>query len=170
MTLSWRHKSSRGMTRNHTRLLSKWISVQHLSGRNPRSIYLTLERGRCNVGMLGSYDEVKLPNDYFSALVQLKSLEKRLSKDSDLRERYAKTRRDGLSENYVVKVQNREETKNQPGKEWYLPHHPVVNANKPGKVRRVLKGTSKFQGVSLNKVLLTDPDFLHTLADQFPAA
>ena len=47
--------------------------------------------------------------------------------------------------------------------EWYLPHHPVVNPNKPGKVRRVLNGAAKFHGASLNKSLLTGPDLLQNL-------
>ena len=121
------------------------------------------EKGRYFVGMLWSSDEVKLPNNYFSALVQLKSLEMRLSKDPDLRERYAQTIREDLSKKYVVKVQTAEETEHQPGRKWYLPHHPVMNPNKPGKVRRVLNGASKFQGVSSNKVLLTGPDLLQKL-------
>ena len=96
-------------------------------------------------------------------MVQLKSLEKRLSKDSDLRERYAQTIREDLSKKYVVKVQTLEETEHQPGRKWYLPQHPVMNPNKPGRVRRVLNGASNFQGVSLNKVLLTGPDLLQKL-------
>ena len=49
------------------------------------------------------------------------------------------------------------------GKEWYLPHHPVLNANKPGKVRRVCNAVSKYKGVCLNDKLLTGPDLLHGL-------
>ena len=39
---------------------------------------------RYNVGMLWAEDNIELPNNYFSALVQLKSLEKRLTKDQTL--------------------------------------------------------------------------------------
>ena len=46
---------------------------------------------------------------------------------------------------------------------WYLPHHPVFNPNKPGKVRRVMNGDSKFREKSLNSVLLTGPDLLRNL-------
>ena len=60
------------------------------------------EKGLYFVGMLWFSDVVKLPNNYFSALVQRKSLEKGLSKDSDLRERYAQTIREDLSKKYVV--------------------------------------------------------------------
>ena len=48
-------------------------------------------------------------------------------------------------------------------REWYLPHHAVVNLNKPGKVRRVLNGAAKFQGSSLKNALLTGPDLLQSL-------
>ena len=48
-------------------------------------------------------------------------------------------------------------------REWYLPHHPVVNQNKPGKVGRVLNGAAKFHGASLNKSLLTGPELLQNL-------
>ena len=46
---------------------------------------------------------------------------------------------------------------------WYLPHHPVTNPNKPGKVRRVANAASKFRGESLNSNPLTGPDLLNNL-------
>ena len=48
-------------------------------------------------------------------------------------------------------------------REWYLPHHPVINPNKPGTVRRVLNGAAKFRGYSLKKSLLTGSDLLQNL-------
>ena len=53
--------------------------------------------------------------------------------------------------------------KSRADREWYLPHHPVLNPNKPGKVRRVLNGASKCHGASLNKSLLVGPDLLQNL-------
>ena len=88
------------------------------------------EKGGYFVGMLWSSNEVKLPNIYFSALVQLKSLEKRFNKDSFLRERYAQTIQEDLSKNYVVKVQTREKIEHQPARKWYLPYHPAMNLKK----------------------------------------
>ena len=38
-----------------------------------------------------------------------------------------------------------------------------MNPNKPGEVRRVLNGASKFHGTSLNKSLLVGPDLLQNL-------
>ena len=47
----------------------------------------TVHNGKSyDVGMLWAEDNIELPNNYFSALVQLKSLEKRLKKDQTLRE------------------------------------------------------------------------------------
>ena len=39
----------------------------------------------------------------------------------------------------------------------------MVNPNKPGKVRQVLNGASKFHGKTLNSCLLTGPDVLQDL-------
>ena len=49
------------------------------------------------------------------------------------------------------------------GKEWYLPHHPVLNPNKPGKVRRVCIAASKYTDICLNDKLLAGPDLLNGL-------
>ena len=40
---------------------------------------------RYDVGMLWADDSIRLPNNYFSSLVQLKSFEKRLSRDTSLK-------------------------------------------------------------------------------------
>ena len=124
----------------------------------------TLRNGqRYDVGMLWADDEIQLPNNYFLALVQLKSLEKRLSRDTSLKENYANTIREDLGKGYLITVPDSHKVEQRSDKEWYLPHHPVINPNKPGKVRRVLNGAAKFHGTSLNKSLLTGPDLLQNL-------
>ena len=47
--------------------------------------------------------------------------------------------------------------------QWYVPHHPVINPHKPGKVRRVCNAAAKFRGTSLNDMLLTGPVLLQNL-------
>ena len=118
---------------------------------------------RYQVGMLWADPESSLPNNYFSALVQLKSLERRLGKDVDLRERYSKNIQDDFSKDYIVRVDKTDCFKVSNPREWYLPHHPVIHPNKRGKVRRVLNGAAKFQGSSVNNALLTGPDLLQNL-------
>ena len=113
---------------------------------------------RYQVGMLWAKDESSLPNNYSSALVQLKALERRLGKDAELKERYTQTIKGDFSKGYIVEVDKSDCFKINNAREWYLPHHPVVHPHKPGKVRRVLNGAAKFQGQSLNNALLTGPD------------
>ena len=95
----------------------------------------------------------KLQNNYFSAVSQLKSLQKRLQNDPGLNQKYNQTLQADLDKNVVKPVEMQAPP---PESIWYLPHHPVTNPNKPGKVRRVANATSKFRGESLNSNLLTD--------------
>ena len=102
-------------------------------------------------------------------------MEKRLDKDTELKAQYTKTINDDIEKGYVIRV-NDFSVEKRTSLEWYLPHHPVLNPNKPGKVRRVLNGASRFHGKSLNSVLLTGPDLLQDLFNvllrfrQFPFA
>ena len=95
--------------------------------------------------------------------MQLKSLERLLTKDENLREKYNSTINSDLNKGYVIEVPDAHKVESRSNKEWYLPHHPVLNPNKPGKVRRVLNGAAKFHGASLNKSLPIGPDLLRNL-------
>ena len=103
---------------------------------------------------------LRIENNYFAALSQLKSLQKRLSNDLQLKELYEQTLTTDLQKFYVKPVEMQQP---EPEKIWYLPHHPVVNPNKPGKVRRVANAAAKFRGQSLNSNLITGPDLLNNL-------
>ena len=69
-----------------------------------------------------------------------------------------------------------EEAEEPIGKTWWLPHHAVINPNKPGKVRVVFDAAAKFHGVSLNEAFLKGSDLLTSLVRvlirfrQFPIA
>ena len=63
---------------------------------------------------------------------------------------------------YVITVKAHD-PKSRADREWYLPHHTVLNPNKPGKVRRVLNGASKCHGALFNKSLLVGPHLLQNL-------
>ena len=73
---------------------------------------------------------------------------------------YQKTLGTDLEKGYVKLVTFSDTT---PDRVWYLPHHPVTNPNKPGKVRRVSNAASTFKGNSLNSNLLTGPELLNIL-------
>ena len=63
---------------------------------------------RYQVGMLWVDEESTLPNNYFSALVQMKSLERRLGKDPQLKESYRKTINEDFEKGYIVQVDKSE--------------------------------------------------------------
>ena len=104
--------------------------------------------------------EIKLENNFYSALNQVKSLNTRLQRKPSLQEKYNKILLTDLEKNYVKPVEMQDP---QPDRIWYLPHHPVENIKKPGKVRRAANAASKFRGQSLNSNLLTVPDLLNKL-------
>ncbi|XP_045130684.1 uncharacterized protein LOC123515864 [Portunus trituberculatus] len=51
----------------------------------------------------------------------------------------------------------------RPGKIWYLPHHPVLNQNKPGKVRIVFDCAATYHSISLNSQVMQGPDLNNKL-------
>ena len=117
---------------------------------------------RYEVGMLWSEPEPNLPNNYSSALGQLYSLERRFQRDPNLKSLYQQSIYTDEEKGFE-KILNESEVKGTVGKEWYLPHHPVLNPKKPGKVSRVCNAASKYKEVCLNDKLLAGPDLLHGL-------
>ena len=101
----------------------------------------------------------------FCALFQLKSLERRLGKDLNLKKQYCSTIRDNFSKGCIVKVEKCTCLKTDQPREWYIPHHIVFHSHKPGKVRQFLNGAAKFEGHPLTNELLTWPDLLQNLFD-----
>ena len=117
---------------------------------------------RYEVGMLWSEPEPNLPNNYGSAIGQLYSLELRFQRDPNLKELYQQSIDTDVEKGFV-KILGKSEVKGTFGKEWYLPHHPVLNPNKPGKIRRVCNAAAKYKDICLNDKLLAGPDLLHGL-------
>ena len=101
---------------------------------------------------------LRIENNYFATLSQLKSLHKRLSNDNQLKELYEQTLTTDLQELFVKPFETQQP---EPEKIWYVPHQPVVNPNKHGRVRRVANVAAKFRGQSLNSNLIKGPDLLN---------
>ena len=68
---------------------------------------------------------------------------------------------------YISNGYARKLTPEEAGKEssctWYLPHQPVTNPNKLGKLGIVFDAATKFVGTSLDKNLLQGPDMTNSL-------
>ena len=94
--------------------------------------------------------------------MQLHSLERRFQRDPNLESLYQQSTDADFAKGFV-KILNESEIKGTFGKECYLPHHPVLTTNKPGKVRRVCNAASKYKEVCLNDKLIAGPDLLHGL-------
>jgi hypothetical protein len=106
------------------------------------------------------------PNNRNSAEKRLISLQRRLTKDPRLKEKYRNVIEDHLEKGYAAKVpeeNQKSESESTTGRIWYLPHHPVFHAQKPEKVRVVFDCAAKFKDTSLNDQLLHGPDLTNTL-------
>ncbi|XP_048484641.1 uncharacterized protein LOC125490208 [Plutella xylostella] len=102
--------------------------------------------------------DYKPPNNYESALRRLELLEKKLDKNADLKRRYKAQLQVLIDQGYAERAP---ETK--PERLWYLPHFPVINPQKPEKLRIVHDAAAKTRGISLNDMLLSGPDMLQSL-------
>ncbi|XP_055714978.1 uncharacterized protein LOC129809187 [Phlebotomus papatasi] len=119
---------------------------------------------RWETGLLWRKDSHEAINSREMALKRLLSLEKRLEKDPELAQRYQANIDGYLEKGYLKELDANDESlpMNQC---WYLPHFPVINPNKPGKVRLVFDAAAKAHGVSLNDLLMTGPDMMTSLSE-----
>ena len=51
----------------------------------------------------------------------------------------------------------------QQGKTWFIPHHGEYHPSKPGKIRVVFDCSAEYDGVSINKKLMSVPDFTNQI-------
>jgi hypothetical protein len=100
-----------------------------------------------------------LPNNRMIAEHRLKLLQRRLTKDPEMKEKYKAGIDDLIRMKYAQKVPV-EELSRSDGKVWFIPHHPVLNVHKPGKVRIVFDCAATYRGTSLNEQIYSGPDFL----------
>ena len=104
----------------------------------------------------------QLPNNRPLAEHRSKLLRRRLLKNPDLKSKYSSFMDDLLRNGHARRVpKNRLE--HPVGAVWYLPHHPVVNSNKPDKVSVVFDCAAQYNGKSLNSELLQGPDLTNNL-------
>ncbi len=101
-----------------------------------------------------------MPNNLQPA--RLNGLKRRLQKEIVLLEAYRAGINVMLKNGYAERVPT-DEVARPAGATWYLPHHPVINVNKPSKVRIVFDCAATHQRTSLNDVALQGPDLTNKL-------
>ncbi|XP_055910928.1 uncharacterized protein LOC129945299 [Eupeodes corollae] len=114
------------------------------------------------VPLLWKYENIQLPDSKPMAEKRLRCLERRLLQQPQLVERVNKQIEEYLKKGYARKL-NDYEVNNSKTRSWYLPIFPVLNPNKPDKLRIVWDAAAKVEGVSLNSCLITGPDDVPSL-------
>ena len=94
-------------------------------------------------------------DSYKSVLTHLNSLKKRLPKDDTYHSKYTTEMNQNL-DGPDGKLKTVDPV-------WYLPHHPVLNPINWVRYKIVFDCAAKYQGVSLNDQLLSEPDLTNSL-------
>ena len=121
---------------------------------------LVNEGNRYRLSLPWRKDPATLPNNLALAQSRLNYLQRRLTKDDDLHQAYTKSVQDYIDKGFARPVTSDELRRDRA---WYIPHHAVINPNKPGKTRVVFDCAAKYRGVSLNDNLLNGPDLVNSL-------
>lgn len=101
----------------------------------------------------------KLPNNKVQAYKRAKSLDISLRKNQEKRGHFISFMRGILERGHAEIAPDIDEGDEQ----WYLPIFGVYHPKKPEKLRAVFDSSAKFDGLSLNDVLLSGPDLANSL-------
>ena len=112
------------------------------------------------MGLLWRDEFPNLPNNRSLALSRFLSLEKKFKNNPEFHKQYQKTIKEYIEKGHATNIKDEINTNNVIN---YLPHHGVVNINKPGKVRVVFDAGATHNSTSLNKSLLKGPELLNNL-------
>ena len=101
------------------------------------------------------YSYAVFPNNRRMGELRLKNLKKRFIKDKQYYKDYTSFMENMIKKGYAGKSDPKA---NQEGKTWFIPHYGVYHPSKPGKIRIVFYCSAEYDGVSVNKRLLSGPD------------
>ena len=127
---------------------------------------ILFKEGRYGTGLLWKDDKVNLSNNRELAVQRLRPLEKRLSKNEDLKTKYHKTVKQYIDHNHATKIPPEDLTPEEASTTAiinYIPHHALLNQYKPGKFRVVFDVAAKYKNCSLIDHLLKGSDLLNDL-------
>ncbi|XP_045034645.1 uncharacterized protein LOC123475716 [Daphnia magna] len=137
-------------------------STEDKLARKKLDATIQFDGARYEVGLPWVSDAIALPDNYNSALRRLFSIENKFVHNSNFAERYKAVIDDYVAKGFVRPLKE-SELKGTFGRNWYLPHHGVVNPRKPEKVRVVFDASAKYQGIALNEVLVKGPNLINDI-------
>ena len=107
---------------------------------------------------------VSMPNNRSYAVKRLNGLLKTLKRKPQMEKDYVNFMAKVLDKGHAVPVPPEEISSRQSsGPVWYLLHFGVYHPKKPDQIWVVFDSSAEYQGVSLNRELLTGPDFMNSL-------
>ncbi|XP_053406602.1 uncharacterized protein LOC128559321 [Mercenaria mercenaria] len=136
------------------------MSLEDKKALNTMNSSLRYENGHYKLKLPWRDEKAVMPNNLTLAHARLEHLKRKLARDQELHKMYTASVTDYIQKGHAQEVTHIESDSNRV---WYLPHHPVTNPNKPGKVRVVFDCAAKYKGISLNSQLLQGPDFMNSL-------
>ncbi|VDP40447.1 unnamed protein product [Schistosoma margrebowiei] len=158
--VQWCHRSANDILRDLERLYNhefedtytfrNGYSVEDKKALKIVSDSFKLEGGHFQVGLPWKYDKPRLPKNLELAERRLECLRKRFMKDNSLLGKYKVVMNKHLSKGYITEASKEEF--DHDALCWYIPHHPVINPKKLGKLRIVFDCAAVYQG-SLNDQL-----------------
>ena len=123
---------------------------------------ISIVDGHYQMGLPWRQEDPHLPFNRTLAESRLQALKRRFNSVPGLEEKYRSVIDDYVARGYARQLSEREASKRSKVT-WYLPHHPVLNVNKPNKVRVVFDAAAQFDGISLNERLYHGPDLTNNL-------
>jgi hypothetical protein len=102
-----------------------------------------------------------LPNSREEAFKRLKSTRKTLDRKPDMKKHYFAFMQKIIDNGHAEPVPPSEVVTSKLC--WFLPHFVVYHPQKPNKIRVVFDSAAEINGISLNKLLLSGPDFTNSL-------
>ena len=105
--------------------------------------------------------DINMPNNRNQALKRAIWQKKKMLHDENYRNDYINFVNKIIAKGYGRKVPE-DRLKTSHGKVWYIPHHGIYHAKKQ-KIRVVFDCSAKYEGISLNDMLLPGPDLTNSL-------
>ena len=141
-----------------------------LASKNSQEDRISFQRMKDEVKMVDGHVQLPLlwrdkrstlPDNKNLVESRLNSLKRRLLKDESLRKKYSEVMTSYFEDGYAEEINSEEASQGRV--KWYLPHQPVVNPQKPDKLRIVFDCRAECKGLSLNKALMQGPDLTNSL-------